>query len=340
MKVFLSWSGEKSHKVALVFRDWLPAVIQSLEPYVSSEDIDKGARWSSDIANELDDSSFGILCVTKQNIDAPWLNFEAGALSKTMDKSFVSPFLFNIKRSEVNGPVLQFQSTIFEKDDVEKLIKTLNKACGEFQLKENLLSKAFDVWWPTLEHKLKEIEESDDSEDGDKDDEPLDNSSEILEEILDLSRMNQKLLRNPESSSSESLLEIQKKIDDLSNAFDRERHFRKRRLQRMHPAMLRDLMIEGPKSSRFIGLQMVLSMYKDEFPWLYDAGLELIRSLNSKISNENKSVKIREFLDLVQFTSNHPVSREMFGMDKSTYVFLREMPFYFSEALSIFDLSD
>ena len=87
MRVFISWSGNKSHKVALVFRDWLPSVIQSIEPYVSSEDIDKGARWSTDIAKELENSTFGILCVTKDNLEAPWLSFEAGALSKTMDKA-------------------------------------------------------------------------------------------------------------------------------------------------------------------------------------------------------------------------------------------------------------
>ena len=127
MRVFISWSGNKSHKVALVFRDWLPSVIQSIEPYVSSEDIDKGARWSTDIAKELENSTFGILCVTKDNLEAPWLSFEAGALSKTMDKSFVSPFLFDIKRSEVNGPILQFQSTIFQKEDLKKLVSTLNK---------------------------------------------------------------------------------------------------------------------------------------------------------------------------------------------------------------------
>ena len=125
MKVFISWSGNKSHRVALVFREWLPSVIQSLEPYVSSEDIDKGARWSSDIAKELENSTFGILCVTKENLNAPWLSFEAGALSKTMDKSFVTPFLFDIKRAEVNGPILQFQSTIFDKEDIKKLLQTL-----------------------------------------------------------------------------------------------------------------------------------------------------------------------------------------------------------------------
>ena len=77
MKVFISWSGNKSHMVVLVFRDWLPSVIQSIEPYVSFEDIDKGARWSTDIANEPEDSTFGIFCVTKENLEAPWLSFEA-----------------------------------------------------------------------------------------------------------------------------------------------------------------------------------------------------------------------------------------------------------------------
>ena len=103
MKVFISWSGARSKKVALIFRDWLPTVIQAIEPFVSSEDIEKGARWNTDIAQELKESSFGLICVTKENLSAPWLNFEAGALSKTIDNTYVAPLLFDVKPSDLKG---------------------------------------------------------------------------------------------------------------------------------------------------------------------------------------------------------------------------------------------
>lgn len=208
MKVFISWSGNKSHRVGLVFREWLPSVIQSLEPYVSSEDIDKGARWSTDIAKELENSTFGILCVTKENLHAPWLSFEAGALSKTMDKSFVTPFLFDIKRAEVNGPILQFQSTIFEKDDIKKLVQTLNKACGENGISESMLDRAFEVWYPTLERDLNALHDIGDDTAEEVSAEVDVQASAIIEEILELSRDNQKLLRNPDPQIIDSIKEV------------------------------------------------------------------------------------------------------------------------------------
>jgi hypothetical protein len=197
MKVFLSWSGDKSHKVALTLRDWLPSVIQSIEPYVSSEDIDKGARWSTDIAKELEDSGFGILCVTKENLHAPWLTFEAGALSKKLEKSYVSPFLFDIKRSEINGPILQFQSTVNKKDDVLKLINTINKACGDNKLSDERIEKAFKAWYPNLQEELKNVTEKF-KEKNTEEEVPEKEKQEILEELLELTRINQKILRSPD----------------------------------------------------------------------------------------------------------------------------------------------
>lgn len=203
MKVFISWSGTVSHKVATVFRDWLPSVIQSIEPYVSSEDIDKGARWSTDIADELHASTYGLVCLTKDNVNAPWINFEAGALGKSIDKSRVSPFLFRLKRSEVEGPILQFQSTVFERDDVLKLLKSINSACAQDALEDTRLEKAFEVWWPQLEKLLTEIDDISSAETNAvavaPDPRLLDGAARVLEEILELTRNNHKLLRDPTS---------------------------------------------------------------------------------------------------------------------------------------------
>ena len=92
MKVFLGWSGSASHKVALAFHGWLLNVIQAIKPYISSEDIAEGARWSTEIAKELESSNFGIIFVTKENVHSPWINFEAGALSREIEKSHVTPW--------------------------------------------------------------------------------------------------------------------------------------------------------------------------------------------------------------------------------------------------------
>ncbi|MCL2483300.1 MAG: toll/interleukin-1 receptor domain-containing protein [Propionibacteriaceae bacterium] len=101
MKVFISWSGPLSKKVAQVLKDWIPSVIQAIEPFLSSEDIEKGNRWNTDIARELQESTFGIICVTLENLSAEWLNFEAGALSKTIENTHVAPFLLDVRPSDL-----------------------------------------------------------------------------------------------------------------------------------------------------------------------------------------------------------------------------------------------
>ena len=328
MKVFLSWSGNTSHKVAKVFRDWFPSVIQSITPYVSSEDIDKGARWSTDIAKELEDSTFGILCVTKDNINAPWLTFEAGALSKTMDKAFVSPFLFDIKRSEVDGPILQFQSTILQKEDIKKLIKTLNKACAENKLTDESLDRAFEVWYPTLESELNKIKKVAPSTSSEPTKVEEINSSELLEEILDLSRINQKLLRNSDSNLESSIDEIKARLRDMMNRTEKRSDLISRRMSRkmMHPMMFEDLLHMTRKGkNNYIGIQMILSLFRDDYPWIYDIGKEVIGILKSKRPKQEKMEAIEEFSEMLDFTSGHPIMREMYRGSKESRMILHDL---------------
>src|SRR5258708_34410512 len=93
MKVFLSWSGEQSKLAAKALHDWLPTVIQTVRPYMSAENINKGQRWSVDISKQLEETHFGVICMTPENLKAPWVLFEAAPLSKRRVKARGAPLL-------------------------------------------------------------------------------------------------------------------------------------------------------------------------------------------------------------------------------------------------------
>jgi hypothetical protein len=82
MKILINWSGEASHAVAKAFREWIPSVINAVEPWVSGENIATGAHWPTDIHQGLDEAKFGMICITPDNLSKPCLLLEAGALSK------------------------------------------------------------------------------------------------------------------------------------------------------------------------------------------------------------------------------------------------------------------
>src|ERR1035441_7313025 len=105
MKIFASWSGDLSHGVAALLKTWLEDVLQGCSVWLSSENIEKGSVWFSDVSDTLKDTTFGILCVSRQCATAPWLLFEAGALSKGLTSSRVSPLLIDITAAELKPPL-------------------------------------------------------------------------------------------------------------------------------------------------------------------------------------------------------------------------------------------
>jgi hypothetical protein len=203
-KVFISWSGDLSRKLGEALRSWLPAALQYVQPYFSPEDIEKGAKWNTEIAKELETSNAGIICLTQDNTEKPWILFEAGALSKSIDKSRVCTLLFNIESADVKGPLTSFQSTRFACDDFRRLVGTINNAAGDAKLAAGVLDSVFDMWWPRLEAQVKEIISS--HHKGAK----MERRSErdILEEVLELARMNASTQGQPPHFSERSLMEL------------------------------------------------------------------------------------------------------------------------------------
>ena len=155
MKVFISWSGEESREIALALKDWFPRVIQGVTPFVSAKDIDKGSNWVAELSRQLSDSDFGVICLTPANLLSPWLNYEAGAITSSMD-SRVCPVLHGVSKEEVRAPLSQLQLTDLNMEEVILLMESMRKASNS-TLTPPELEDAVGVWWPWLDEKIRKI---------------------------------------------------------------------------------------------------------------------------------------------------------------------------------------
>lgn len=210
-KVFISWSGDLSKKLAEEVRLWLPGVLQFVKPYFTPNDIEKGTRWSTDITSELESSNAGIICLTKDNINKPWILFEAGALSKNFGKSNVCTILFNLDSADLTGPLTSFQATKFDKTDFRKLLSTINNTGAESKLESTVLNDVFEMWWPKLELKINDILKSHVVENESN----LRSEREILEEVLELTRINSKRLPRRNEVSTRTIHKLLETIQEM-----------------------------------------------------------------------------------------------------------------------------
>ncbi|MEP5049474.1 MAG: TIR domain-containing protein, partial [Balneola sp.] len=158
MKIFISWSGNQSKSVATYLKSWIEQIIQAADPWISV-DIDKGKKWNGEIINELAESRVGIICLTRDNLNSPWILFEAGALSKSTD-SHVCTFLVDITPTDLTGPLSIFQATKFNREDIFKLLTSINnnvKLSGGKSLTNDNLRALFKIFYPQLEEEINKI---------------------------------------------------------------------------------------------------------------------------------------------------------------------------------------
>ena len=201
MEVFISWSGVRSRHIAESFQSWLGLVIQSVEPWISP-DIEKGLRWSVELSEKLEKARIGIICLTKENIPAPWLLFEAGALSK-IKADHVCTFLYDLSPGDIEFPLAQFQHTENKKDDIFKLVYAINNASakvGEKPLTDANLKKSFDTYWGQLEEALQKTPPS-----NVQSKKPMREEKDVLQEILETMRYQHFLLEDIRKSVGSKL---------------------------------------------------------------------------------------------------------------------------------------
>ncbi|MDF9907660.1 UNVERIFIED_ORG: hypothetical protein OKW15_005616 [Pseudomonas reinekei] len=157
MKVFISWSGSRSQAVAELMNDWIKCVLQASNPWISTRGIDKGSIWFSEISDQLKDTAAGIVCLTQENKDKPWILFETGALAKGLNTNRVCTFLIDLEPKDIEDPLAQFNHTTADSDSMWGLISSLNAGLDVNRLSDKVLRQVFDTYWPQFDSGFKQI---------------------------------------------------------------------------------------------------------------------------------------------------------------------------------------
>lgn len=154
MKVFLSWSGASSKAVAASLRKYITLILQGVDCFMSKHDLESGARWAQELTEELEESNFGILCLTHESLTSPWLLFEAGSLVKHSHGRACGLLIGDLDATDIEGPLAQFQHRKFERFEMLQLLKDLNSKLEKSLASEDL-ERLLTKFWPDIEEEYR-----------------------------------------------------------------------------------------------------------------------------------------------------------------------------------------
>ncbi|PYD62634.1 hypothetical protein CFR72_11435 [Gluconacetobacter entanii] len=299
--------------MANALRDWLPMVLQYVEPFVSDKDISAGERWAQAISGELEASNFGIICITPENISSEWILFESGALSKSMSDGKVIPLLFGLELSDLSGPLSQFQAQKAEEAGIMEIVKSINKV-AEKPASDQIVNQLVPSLWPKFKSKLDEISSKT----------PVDKHKrpqhEILEELVKDVRGIGSVVRDMQMDSG-----------------DEEKTIRKQ-LQRWHPRVIHEFVMASQKTDDpGVGLLLLSGLIKDELPWLSELLTETYRETRSANKAQVGRILQRTKM-LIKMLYRDGIAYKLSNVSKNTMMLMEEMvdaiDFIFSNILN------
>ncbi|MCX6156253.1 MAG: toll/interleukin-1 receptor domain-containing protein [Candidatus Kapabacteria bacterium] len=270
--------------------------------------IEFGREWYPELMKKLNEATDIIALLTSNSIEKPWILFETGIARGNKNNIPIIGIALGITLDKVatSGPFAQFQNS---SDDEDYLLKLVLQLCSRIsglnpdkEIATNLVKDFVTKKDAILSNKP--VEKKNDEKD----------ESIVIKIFEELKIMNQDLI-----------YKVSEKI---------EPEF-KRRSMRFHPEYFHKLF----KFSNEIGIHnsflVMISVFKNDFPWLYEIGLETYKVLKNNKSEKDVRNSIREFEKILEFSIHSPFSREIFRYEKEFMFFFEEFHMFLSELIHI-----
>jgi len=264
-----------------------------------------GVEWYPEIMKKLGNASDVVALLTQNSVDRPWILYEAGVAKGKLNTPLLGIAIGIPLNKANNGPFAQFQNSSDDIDSLTKLVVQLVNRIPNSEPDTAVIKMQVEAFKKQAEEILKNQPAIEQKE------------GELMED----------------SSVAKLFEEVKIMFQDLPARIEKniEPGYRKRKM-RFHPKMFDEIMFMSEKSedSNF-GFLVIISMFRDEMPWIYEIGKETYEILKSNKAISSKEKAISDFTRLVKNSFRHPFFVEM-GGSKDSIMMLEDM-MYFSDKI-------
>lgn len=271
-----------------------------------TQGIEYGSEWYPAIMEKIDEATDVVCLLTQHSVDRPWILYEAGVAKGKLNTKVIGVALGIPLSAAIKGPFAQFQNLDDDLTSLTKLILELVKKVPGLDPDENIVKTLVE----TFKKKTNEL---------------ITKNSKAVTEV-------KKKEDVADTSVAKLFEEVKIMFEDLPSRIENrvDPEFKRRRM-RFHPMMMEELLHFGKGVNSHIPILMALSIFKNEFPWIYEIGNETLKLLQSKKTPKEKQMAVREFLEIYEFTFRHPMMREMTMHSKDYHMMFRETQHIFEK---------
>jgi len=267
-----------------------------------NQGIEYGVEWYPKIIDALQNASDVVCLLTENSINRPWILFEAGMAKGKLNTPILG-IAVGVPLSKISsGPFAQFQNCDDDENALTKLVKQLVNKIPNSEPDEDVIRFQVQQFKTKVTELLKAKPEAKKEETTDA---KLDSdaAAKLFEEVKIMFK------------------ELPTKIERVSQ---KSNYKENRRM--MHPGMLDELVNYAMRFDPKIGLQMILSSIKNDFPWIFDGAINVLDKISKVKTPEIVDNEINEFMRIVEFSFEHPLMRENFVDSEYTYRLAKEFP--------------
>jgi DNA-directed RNA polymerase subunit H (RpoH/RPB5) len=275
-----------------------------------TQGIEYGSEWYPAIMDKIDEATDVVCLLTEHSVDRPWILYEAGVAKGKLNTK-VTGIAIGIPLSRaIKGPFAQFQNLDDELSSLTKLVYELVKKVPGLDPDEQIIQSQVESFKKSTEQIIISS-----------------NKAVAKKDIVE------------ETSVAKLFEEVKIMFEDLPSRIESrvDPDFRKRRMK-FHPMMLEEMMHMPKSKNSQVPILVALSIFKNDFPWIYEIGNETLKSIQSKKTLKEKEMLIKEFLEIFDFTFRNPMIREMTIQSNETHMMYRKtqhiIEIYFNRILS------